>query len=416
MTPIQKLALRASEVRTKLNDLGAVESLSDEQTAEVATLSKEYRDIETRSQALMIGGDDPDDKGEVVTDKATQSDEKLLELRSKVSFADYAHAVVRDAPYDGAAAEFNQEIGLTGARDFPLEMLAPPLETRATTDADTAVTQRRWIDRLFADTMAVRLGVTMESVEPGQAAFPVTTAGAVAKQRDRAEAAADDAWTMSTTQMEPIGRRARLVFSMEDNLRVPGLDAALRRDLEMDMTESVDRAIFEGDDTATTAANDIVGLVSAANVVEQTITQAAKVKGAGTLAAFAALIDGKHASMTADLNVVLTVGAYRLWLATLANTGAAVDTTILEFLRRAGIETAARGDIEAATTDGKFGAFVGRGRGIAGAAVAAVWENGRLIRDEITKAASGEVALTLQYAWNFALPRPSNFARIKFVA
>ena len=342
MTPIQKLALRASEVRTKLNALGAVETLTDEQTAEVATLSKEYGQLETRQQALLIGGDDPDNKGEIVVDEATKPDEKLLELRSRVSFADYASKVVHDAPYDGAAAEFNTEIGLTGARDFPLEMLATPLETRATTDVDTAVVQRRWIDRLFADTMAARLGVTMESVEPGQASFPVTTAGAVAKQRDRAEAAADDAWTMGTTQMEPIGRRARLVFSMEDNLRLPGLEAALRRDLEMNMTESVDRAIFEGDDSASTAANDITGLTTAADVVEQTITQANKVKGSNVLAAFAALIDGKHASMTSDLNVVLTVGAYRLWLSTLANTGAAVDTTILEFLRRAGIETAAR--------------------------------------------------------------------------
>ena len=414
MTPLQKLQLRASEVRTKLNELGAVETLSDEQAAEVATLSKEYRDIETRSQALIIGADDPDG-GETVEDKATKPDDKLLELRSKVSFADYAHAVVRDAPLDGAAAEFNAEIGLTGARDFPLEMLAP-LEARTTTDADTAVAQRRWIDRLFADAMATRLGVTMESVEPGAAVYPVTTAGAASKQRDRAENAADDAWTMSTTKLEPIGRRARLVFSMEDDLRVPGLEQALRRDLEMEMVEGVDRAIFIGDDSATTAANDITGFTTAANVVEQEIAQADKAKGSKVLEAFANLIDGKHASMASDLNVVWTVGAYRLWMAALANTGTSVDTTVLEFLRRAGIEGAARGDLETATTAGKFGAIVGRSRGIAGAAVAAVWANGRLIRDEITKAASGEVALTLQYAWNFALPRATNFARIKFVA
>ena len=150
-----------------------------------------------------------------------------------MSFGDYASKVVHDAPYDGAAAEFNAEIGLTGARDFPLEMLAP-LETRATTDADTAVTQRRWIDRLFADTMAMRLGVTMESVEPGQASFPVTTAGAVAKQRDRAEAAADDAWTMGVRRRwNPSGDVRGLCSRLEDNsagARTRGGAAARSRD------------------------------------------------------------------------------------------------------------------------------------------------------------------------------------------
>ena len=51
------------------------------------------------------------------------------------------------------------------------------------------------------------------------------------------------------------------------------------------------------------------------------------------MSAFAALIDGKHATMGSELRTVLSVGAQRLWMSTLANTGAAVDTTIAEFLR-----------------------------------------------------------------------------------
>ena len=48
--------------------------------------------------------------------------------------------------------------------------------------------------------------------------------------------------------------------------------------------------------------------------------------------------------------------------------------------------------------------------------VAAVWEAAQLIRDPYTGAKSGEVALTLSHLWGFKLPRPSNFARVKFVA
>ena len=151
-------------------------------------------------------------------------------------------------------------------------------------------------------------------------------------------------------------------------------------------------------------------------MVEEEITQAQKVKGADVLAAFAALIDGKHATAGSDLRVVLSVGAMRLWMSTLANSGQAVDTTISEFLSRAGIETSSRGGIDAATTAGKFGGFVGRGRGIEGAAVSAIWSDGMLIVDPYTAAKSGEIQLSMNTFWAFGLPRPSNFGRLKFVA
>ena len=77
-----------------------------------------------------------------------------------------------------------------------------------------------------------------------------------------------------------------------------------------------------------------------------------KSKGANVLSAFASLIDGKHATMASELRTVLSVGAHRLWLSTLANTGNSVDTTISEFLRRAGgIEMASRDAIKKAVDE-----------------------------------------------------------------
>ena len=218
----------------------------------------------------------------------------------------------------------------------------------------------------------------------------------------------------ASPSLKPTRNAATLKFSIEDAARIPGLESALTRDLRMALTEGVDRAIFLGDDGANENSADITGLMTAANVVEQTITQANKVKPAETLAAFLALIDGKHASMVEDLRCVLAVGAHNLWAGTIANS-AAENQTVLAFLKANGLTCSVRGDIETATTNGKFGAFLGRGRGIAGAGVAAVWEAGELIRDPYTDAAKGTVHLTLSYLWAFGLPRPSNFARIKFV-
>ena len=266
---------------------------------------------------------------------------------------------------------------------------------------------------LFAGTASQALGITMESVPAGVASFPVTTAGASAAQRGRSEAAADSAWTIGVTELKPTRNATRLLFSIEDAARIPGLESALTRDLRMALVEGVDRAIFLGDGGANENSADITGLTTAANVVEATITQASKVLGPGTLESFTGLVDGIHAMGLGDLNVVASVGAWRLWENTIIN-ATADNMTLAAFLRGAGLSWMARGDIEANTAADDFGAFVGLG--LDGAGVAAVWDAGELIRDPYSGAAKGEIALTLCYLWAFGLPRASNFARIKFVA
>ena len=331
----------------------------------------------------------------------------------------YVAAAVEMRAADGAEAEFNAALGFPGNR-FPLELLAPPerraaTEDRDTTAVDTATMPRTWLDRLFAGTASQAVGVSMESVPVGKSSHPVTTAGASAAQRAKSQAAADAVWTIGVTELTPKRNAVRLLFNIEDAARIPGLESALTRDLRMALTEGVDRAIFLGDAGATGADADIVGLQTAADLVEKEITQANKVKGSETLEAFAELIDGKAAMTPGDLKAVFSVGANTLWSHQLANTGASVDTTIAEFLRRFGLNWLTRGDIETATAADDFGAFVGLGRGLSGSGVAAVWEAGELIRDPYTGAGKGEIALTLCYLWDFGLPRPSNFARVKFV-
>ena len=67
----------------------------------------------------------------------------------------------------------------------------------------------------------------MESVPAGVASsHPVTTAGASAAQRQRStDAAADAAWTIGVTEMKPKRNAVRLLFSIEDAARIPGLES-----------------------------------------------------------------------------------------------------------------------------------------------------------------------------------------------
>ena len=399
-------------------ELSRVDALSDEQRAELDGVETGTPDLERQLRAATIAVETEESEQRAAGEVARQpegdaEDRERAELRGKVKLSGYVAAAVEQRSVDGALAEYNQALGISGNR-FPLELLAP-VEVRATTDVDTMTTPRRWLDRLFADAAAMRLGITMESVPVGSASFSVTTAGPSAAQRARSvDATADAAWTIGISEMKPKRNAVRLLFSIEDAARIPGLESALTRDLRMALLEGVDRAIFLGDAAATGTDADIVGLNTAA-ITEVSVTQANKVLGPGTLAAFTGLVDGVHANMLGDLNVVAAVGAWRLWEDTIINS-AADNMTLAAFLRNAGLSWSARGEIETGTDDGDIAAFVGRSMGIDGAGVAAVWEAGELVRDPYSGAAKGEVALTLLYLWDFALPRASNFARVVFDA
>ena len=423
-TRLRELKARQSKERGRMAELATAAELTDETRAELDGIETGTPDLERqlRAATTAVETEEAEQRAEGADAKKPDGDvetRERAELRAKVSLARYVGTAADDELLDGAEAEYNAALGIVQGRQgtrFPLELLAPPVEQRATTDTDTTTIPRRWLDRLFAGTAAEAVGITMESVPAGVASFPVTTAGASAAQRQRStDAAADAAWTIGVVEMKPKRNAVRLVFSIEDAARIPGLESALTRDLRMALMEGIDRAVFLGDAGASGNDADIVGL-SSALIGETTITQANKIMGPQTLAAFTGLVDGISAMSLDDIRVVTSIGAWRLWENTIINTTTATNNqTLAAFLRVAGMAWMSRGEIDTNTANGDFGAFIGLGRGIEGAGVAAVWEAGELIRDPYSGAAKGEVALTLHYLWNFALPRTSNFKRIKYV-
>lgn len=413
MTASQRIALKRSETRQRLAEIGELEG--DDYTPEIRDeekkLQREFRSLETRYRSALIA-----ETAQAAEQRFKNDDGEGRELRSllrRVRLAEYIDAARQGREVREAEAEFNQATGMTKPNGFPLRLLAP--ETRATTDTDAKASQKSWLQRVFAESASSHLGVTHESVSPGAATFPVVTSpsSVTSAQRGRTEAAADAAWTTGVTRLEPTRNAIRQIFSVEDDMRLPGLEAALRRDMSMALREKIDRTIFLGDDGASGTSADITGFVGA-SITEQTITQANKVKGPQTLAAFLASVDGVYASRSEDLNVVAAVGANTLWCQTIHTTAASTET-IKGFLNNGGVRWMVRGGIESDTANDDFGAFIGRNRGIAGSAVSALWSEGMLIRDIYTGASKGEVALTLSYLWAFGIPRTANFQRLKFV-
>ena len=144
----------------------------------------------------------------------------------------------------------------------------------------------------------------------------------------------------------------------------------MTRDLRAALTEGIDRAIFIGDSGATGNDADITGLQTAADVDEETLSQSNKLLWPATVTAFVDMLDGIHASTPADLNIIASVGAARLWHSTTANSNR--NESLAQIMNGNGLMFRSRANIDTATSNGKFGAFIGRKRGIDGAAVAGV--------------------------------------------
>ncbi|MYA43132.1 MAG: hypothetical protein F4087_12255 [Gemmatimonadetes bacterium] len=413
MTEAQKVQLAAATARKELRALALTEDATAEAIAEATT---KVDNLEARAAVLTAA-----EEAENGPDKLTTEDAEGREFRrleGRVEVRRYIGAAMDGKGVDGAEGEYNAALKM-GAGSFPLRILAPPREARATTNVDAGVSQGTWLDRLFADTAAMHLGISFRSVGAGVASYPTTTAGASAAQRGRSEAIGDAAWTVGVKEIKPTRNGVRAVFSSEDAARLSGLEDSLRRDLRAALTEGIDRAVFVGDAGANENAGDITGLQTHASVAEVEINQTNKVLASNNLALFVGLIDGQYAAGLNDLRLVCAVGCATLWESTILavdNETASMFKTLGRFLRDAGLSWKVRGGIETATAAGDFGAFIGLGRGIDGAAVAPVWDNAKLIRDPYTGAAKGEVSLTLQTLWGFDLPRAANFRRLKFIA
>ena len=411
---MRKVTIAMSEKRQRINALLNSEAdPTEEERAELTKLTDEIQGLEVEFRAA-VAAEENVEPGEVrkrSRPRKTAETRERRELRSKARVHRYIGASLDMRAVDGVEAEYAAAEGKPGS--FPLKLLAPDVEVRAATDVEAGVTQGTWLDRIFASSAAARVGVSMQAVPSGARSYPVTTAGATGKQQDRAEATDDAAWTVGVTDLKPKRGSVRAVFTVEDAARLEGLEEALRRDLRMALLDSIDQAIFKGDTGPGTASYDIVGFQKA-GISEFTLTQANKVKPTQTLAAFLALVDGLHAESLSDLGIVTSVGANVLWGSTVAS--AVENQTLAQFLRANGMSWGARYNIDTNTANGDFGAYIGRRRGIEGAAVAAVWEGATMIRDPYSDAGKGEIALTLNYLWDFGIPRPANFKRLKFVA
>ena len=73
--------------------------------------------------------------------------------------------------------------------------------------------QGSWLDRVFHDSAAMRVGISFRTVAPGVAAYPITTAGGAGVQRARTQAVAESTYTISVTELKPTRHAVHGIYS-----------------------------------------------------------------------------------------------------------------------------------------------------------------------------------------------------------
>ena len=373
MKASQKIALEMSTKREALNALLAVDELSDEQRAEMGTLTTRMQGLEVEARAAIMAEGEPAVTHTAVADGA---DRELRSLIDRANVGNIFEATLEHRATDGAEAELQAHYRLS-SNAIPLALL----ETRAVTPApsDVGQTQSAIIPGVFPMSCAAFLAVDMPTVPTGEAIYPVLTTNATVGTPAENAAQAETTGSFGAEVLSPSRLQASFFYSREDRARFSGMDEALRMNLSDALADGLDKEILAGTNglfTGTNVANHNVTAITTYALYRSEL-------GYGR-------VDGTYAGGVGDLRIVMGADTYG-HAAGVFRSANAGDRAALEDLMQVtgGVKVSAH--VPDATANKQNAVIrLGTRRDM----VAPVWEGVTLIPDEITKAGSGQIVVT----------------------
>ena len=429
MTNSQRHSVRLSEIRERINALNAIESLSDEQTAELRDLTGEYPSVETRYRAALVAEDEIESRGS--QDAGDSETRGTLDLLRESRASNFMQAALQGRTVEGREADLLGALNIENAVGrFPLQLLDSRFDASVTEDrvdaavdlgADAEQTQvgaRPWLERVFVrGGEGEFLGVTRESVASGDRRYVAFTTANTASAVARGAEHDSGAVSITTQDVEPQRATVGFLFRSEDTARHPGLEAVLRRDMRMTLSTYMDRALLRG------AGTEFTGIAETATPI---ITSTANLKAvaaanpnrAELLGLFTGALDGTYAAAEGDLSLVLNRATYNKIMVALAlGSTATIPDTVLEVVRRMGFSIRVSEHMPAATTATSNIGVMSKARGRVGSLVMPMWESGTLIVDPYSGAKKGETRLTLSLLYGKpTVVRQDNWLRVLSVA
>ena len=390
MTNAQRLALRLSEIRQKLNELSGKDELTDAETEEMRRLSAEYPKTEERHRASLIS-ESVEEVEAMDREDGDGEDRERSELRSRSRLAKYVSAALDGLPVQGAEAELSAAAGCPGA--VPLELFEARADTdperRAVTPAPATTDENLApiVPAIFDRSAAAWLGIEMPTVATGDAGFPVlstsVTGGPVAKSAEAAETAG----AFTVTMAQPRRISGAFKFTVEDAARLSGMENALRQNIGSVLSDELDKQAINGSGTGDGTLNGLLHILTDPAAPAANAESFARYVGAA-----ASHVDGLFAVDLGGIRQLVGVQTYGHMAAAFR---ADEDSTTAEgwlMDRTGGVRTSRR--IAAPASD--IQQAIVRRSNPAGdrVAVMPVWNGLQLIRDQYTDARKGEVTVT----------------------
>ena len=365
MTPIQKIQLKMSETREKLNGMSEVRVDDADKLAERKRLLDELKAGEVELRAAITAEAD-----------TTPESREWADVSSRFDLGEMFTNVVEHRTSAGAIGEVQKERGLA-ANALPVEML---MEKRVVTAAPTDVgqSQSQIEGYVFPNSVAAFLGILSSIVPVGDATFPVLTSDPTAGVPAEGDAQDEVDGVFSADVLSPARIQASFFWSREDAARFMGMSDALRDALQGGIAAKLDQQIIAGSN----------GLLHSTNLPNHNVS--AETTFAAYISDFGySRVDGQYAASGVDVRLVMGSDTY-------AHAGgqyrhANADDVALDRLTE--ITGGVRVSAHVPDTSGSKQNVLIR-LGLRRDMVAPLWGAVTLIPDEITKAANGQIVLT----------------------
>lgn len=400
MTNLQRIALRMSEVRQRLNEIAGLEgdALTDEVRAEADKLGTEYRDLETRHRAAIVA--EGEEESRAAAEFEDPESRELARLESRASIGAVYGAAIEHRSTDGETAELQQHLGLS-PNQIPLALLREP-ETRAVTPApsDVGQSQSAIIPGVFPRAAASWLSVDMPTVAVGDATFPVLTENAAPGTPAKGIAQSETTGAFSASVLTPARIQASFFYAREDRARFMGMDEALRMNLSEALSDKLDAEIIAGPD----------GLLGGTNLARVDASSATGYAGYKSLVF--GNIDGRFAWGATDIRVLVGPDTLEdMARSYLAQTDSrSVDEALTRLA--GGVRVSAHIPDPTTQSSNTMQDTIVR-RGMRRDAVAPIWEGVTIIPDEVTKAGTGEIVVTAVMLHAVKILRADGFKRVQ---
>ena len=403
MTPVQKITLRLSEVRSRLNSISGIEGeeFTDEIKNEAAKLQSEFQDLEIRHRAAIVAETAETDRRSGEFDGGDSEDRERNKLLSEICIIDYLGPASSGSGIEGRARELNSALGaplagVGGGVAVPWAALEEHRAFTQTSANDGPESQRPILQRLFGAGVMDTLGVRMDSVPIGRSEWPLVTGGvAPAQAKEEAAAAAAVTATFAYATLKPKRLTGRFEYTHEAAASVPDLEGALRRDLADAVKSSMENQIINGAAPTTSDPQNVEGFITGLTAADDTtVADAARY---GRLHSEA--VDGIHSSNETEVTSVIGITTYVHSAGEYISGSGESGSELLN--RRSGGCMAST--YIPAVASKKQSAILHssgpNGGAMRGDSVAAIWPTLEIIRDPYTQASQG-VTLTWVSLWD----------------